>query len=49
MIIMDADFSHHVGVSIATVDTALKFFFVNLAEVYTSVRAVRHSGSHQDT
>ena len=44
---MDADFSHHVGISIAAVDTGLKCFLVNLAEVYTSVRAVRHSRSHQ--
>jgi hypothetical protein len=49
VIIMDADFSHHVCVFGDTLCTALKFSMGNLAQVHTSVRSVRLSGSHQYT
>lgn len=42
---MDADFSHHVRVFGVAMDRVLRFLVGNLAQVYTSVCAVRFSGS----
>lgn len=47
MIIMDADFSHHVRAFSAAMQTMLKFAVDNIAQVYTSVCSVRYSGSRK--
>jgi len=46
VIIMDADFSHHVRVFRGAVYTTLKFSVGNLAQVHTSVCSVSLSGSY---
>jgi hypothetical protein len=49
VIIMDADFSHHVRAFSASVLPTLKPFANNLAQVHSSICSVRLSGSSQDT